>query len=136
MEKCNLEELTAFPEQVYQASVTPYLCGLLGAGLIQISAQDGPDVPDLAVRRNLLCFCALRVYATAAGGAVWHEQRRPIRVLLQVNNTSSVTCFDTTSRRCSGANRFNCMSIGCAWCKAEGWSEARGSSPAVHSSSL
>ena len=47
-----------------------YLGGLLGTGLIEVPAQDGPDVSDLAVGCHLIGLCAGGKHVSAAGWAV------------------------------------------------------------------
>ena len=69
-----------------------YLSGLLGTRLIEIPAQDGPDISDLAVGRHLIRLCAGGNHASAAAWAVGDMQLCPICVPLHQHQHKEVRC--------------------------------------------
>ena len=69
-----------------------YLSGLLGTRLVEVPAQDGPDVPDLAVGRHLLRLCAGGNHAPAAAWAIRDMELCPICVPLHQHRNNKVRC--------------------------------------------
>ena len=69
-----------------------YLSGLLGTRMVEVPAEDGPDISDLAVGCHLLGFCAGGNHASAAAWAVGDMQLCPICVPLHQDQHKEVRC--------------------------------------------